>query len=295
MPKIKKILCIGNNTIDTDDYCQKLSAEYNIKYQGLLSNINLTINGCYHTSIADLTDSKLLSISNCFDKIIFLDNYQHNSVLKDTSEMMKNIITNNDTSFKSFSSDNVIFFGCSHTAGVGFSDKTKTFPWLISKLQNKVPLIDGCPGRGNYLIDDKLNEYSLKNKCVIVQFTDIFRIRYLDSYTNTVTHKRGRDYSKEEIAMFDEPRLAWEFERIVDRTVARLRDADANFLFFQLTHQNNLDQKTKLYMSKYKEFCYMPSDMFVDFAEDLIHCGPLTHHNIATNLLDKWNLLYAKN
>jgi hypothetical protein len=94
MPKIKKILCVGSNTADTDNYCQKIASEYNIKYQGLLTNINSIVDGCYHASVADLTDSKLLSISDCFGKIIFLDNYHHNLVLKDISEIIKNIITN---------------------------------------------------------------------------------------------------------------------------------------------------------------------------------------------------------
>ena len=291
------MLVIGNNTTDTANYCQQLAIKNNAKYGGAIDRIidtALLFDGYYHTSAADLTDSELLNIVNYFDKILFLDNYENNKKLKCTTDLLKNIVNNVDTEFKNTPLDAMLFFGCSHTDGIGFSDKSKTFPFLFSKTQNKMPLIDSCPGRGNYLIDDKLNEYNLKNKCVIIQFTDIFRIRYLNSATNTISHVRGGDYSKEEIAMFNEPRLAWEFERIVDRTVARLRDADAKFLFFQLTHQTELDYLTNFYMSKYKEFCYMPLDTFVDMAEDQMHFGPMTHYKIANNLLEKWNLLYAK-
>ena len=71
----QKILCIGNNTEDTDIQTTKLALEKQTKNHGLLNNNNFNIEnfGYYHTCILDLTLGNLIDIAKQFDKIIMLD------------------------------------------------------------------------------------------------------------------------------------------------------------------------------------------------------------------------------
>jgi len=69
----KKILCLGNNTEDTHEKAKKLSESLSVEYHGLLSDITVTNNGCYQTSIYDWSYGDLLLILNQIDEIFILD------------------------------------------------------------------------------------------------------------------------------------------------------------------------------------------------------------------------------
>jgi uncharacterized Fe-S cluster-containing radical SAM superfamily protein len=71
-----RILCLGNNTEDTDVRTRQLSQ--GAAYHGLLSELDnkfpqYSLSGWYHSSIFDLAIGKLLEICNQFDKVIVLD------------------------------------------------------------------------------------------------------------------------------------------------------------------------------------------------------------------------------
>lgn len=71
----QKILCVGNNTEDTDVQTTNLALKNQAKNYGLLTNNNLHIKnfGYYHACILDLTIGDIISIAKQFDKIIMLD------------------------------------------------------------------------------------------------------------------------------------------------------------------------------------------------------------------------------
>ena len=76
-----KILCLGNNTELTDQQASTLAQSLGVVNNGLLSDLekelnidNLQINtGVYHTSVLDMSVSRIQKISIIFDKIIILD------------------------------------------------------------------------------------------------------------------------------------------------------------------------------------------------------------------------------
>ena len=77
---IKKVLCLGNNTVDTDTKTRKLSAEAGMSCHGLLSELDYPItssqyqkDGYYHSSVYDLALGKLKNICEEFDLVIMLD------------------------------------------------------------------------------------------------------------------------------------------------------------------------------------------------------------------------------
>ena len=86
------------------------------------------------------------------------------------------IYSNNETN-KEIKDNEILFLGCSHTEGEGHNNKNTVYTHLLAKELNLIPLIDAHRGRGNYLTEEKLNTYKLQNKKVIIQLTDVYRIR----------------------------------------------------------------------------------------------------------------------
>jgi len=77
---IKKVLCLGNNTVDTDTKTRKLSADADMPCHGLLSELDRPItsaqyleNGYYHSSVYDVAFGKLKNLCEEFDLVIMLD------------------------------------------------------------------------------------------------------------------------------------------------------------------------------------------------------------------------------
>jgi len=90
-------LCIGSNTEDTDIQSSRLAKEHNSTNWGLITgpDNNLDNNGYYHTSIVDLTQSEIVTISKHFDHIIFLDQpieeWSHPDSFERTWELAKHL------------------------------------------------------------------------------------------------------------------------------------------------------------------------------------------------------------
>lgn len=73
-----KVLCIGNNTADTDVRTEQLALDNNSQSHGLISELDgplpeLINNGYYHTSVYDIEYNRLLDLARGFDQVIVLD------------------------------------------------------------------------------------------------------------------------------------------------------------------------------------------------------------------------------
>ena len=73
-----KILCIGNNTVDTDVKTTQLAQVDNFKSHGLLSELDGALPevlhpGYYHSSVYDIEYHRLLSLAQQFDQTVILD------------------------------------------------------------------------------------------------------------------------------------------------------------------------------------------------------------------------------
>ncbi len=91
----KKILCLGNNSQDTDTRVTILSEQSNTKNHGLITDINQPRIGFgyYHTSIYDLSFSGILELIKNFDQLIFLDQpkeeWSHSDAFYQTVQLVK--------------------------------------------------------------------------------------------------------------------------------------------------------------------------------------------------------------
>jgi hypothetical protein len=79
-----KILCLGNNTEDTDRKTRQLALDNSSVCYGLLSELDYPIiedlvlhDGYYHSSVYDITFGRLIELSKQFDQIIILDQPKH--------------------------------------------------------------------------------------------------------------------------------------------------------------------------------------------------------------------------
>jgi len=77
---MNRILCLGNNTEDTDIKTRRLAQEDSLECHGLLSDLDgqVTVDsigkpGYYHTSVYDMEYGKLFEFAQLFEKIIVLD------------------------------------------------------------------------------------------------------------------------------------------------------------------------------------------------------------------------------
>jgi MoaA/NifB/PqqE/SkfB family radical SAM enzyme len=69
----KKILCLGNNTEDTDIRAKLVAREQNLEYHGLITEVKEINPGCYQTSFYDMSYGDLIELSKNMDDIIILD------------------------------------------------------------------------------------------------------------------------------------------------------------------------------------------------------------------------------
>jgi sulfatase maturation enzyme AslB (radical SAM superfamily) len=95
-----KVLCLGNNTIDTDTKTKQLATDAASTFHGLLSDLDGPYNqpihdGWYHSSVYDLEYHRLLDLSRQFDRVIMLDQsknqYSHPDAFIKTVVLVKSL------------------------------------------------------------------------------------------------------------------------------------------------------------------------------------------------------------
>jgi len=95
-----KILCLGNNTRDTDVRTQQLAKNAQEECHGLLSELDgpildITQPGWYHSSVYDIEYNRLVKLAANFDSIIMLDQpkkqYSHPDAFYKTISLIKNL------------------------------------------------------------------------------------------------------------------------------------------------------------------------------------------------------------
>jgi pyruvate-formate lyase-activating enzyme len=99
-----KILCLGNNTQDTDTQTRHLATLHGLPCHGLLSELDQPFSeldfsrpGYYHSSVIDIQHGNLGQLVNQFDKVILLDQpvdqWNHPNELNNTVAIMQSATT----------------------------------------------------------------------------------------------------------------------------------------------------------------------------------------------------------
>ena len=97
-----KILCLGNNTEDTDVVTRKLAQSNSMRCHGLLSELKNPIEaeqikepGYYHSSVYDIEFGRLVALAKMFDTLVMLNQpkkqYSHPDAFYKTVVLIKNL------------------------------------------------------------------------------------------------------------------------------------------------------------------------------------------------------------
>lgn len=97
-----KILCLGNNSLDTDLRTRNLAQQRGLVYHGLLSELNAELTathyespGVYHSSVFDIPWSRLRTLAAQFDEVVMLaqpyHEWSHANAILETIEVMRDL------------------------------------------------------------------------------------------------------------------------------------------------------------------------------------------------------------
>jgi hypothetical protein len=277
------------------DEIKKIYSEKKLMWGGVLFSENTPILDGYSYVISpceagfDFT----ISLFDKFDDVIFLKNHDNFAVSIMQKEL--EIIYNGSykIKFPRLDQNKINFFGCSHTYGTGHDYESTTYPAILSNLLGLKYNNYGLPGRGNYDIEDLLNTFTIENSKLVIQFTDMYRIRYFYNDTLVQTAMHHAEKYVQNAILSGEENLFFNFKKIVERIVNRLREGNNQFL---LTFTHNIDSdytiKCLEFLIGFKEFRSMQG-CAVDVGTDAIHFGPRSMELWARQLYRRWTELYA--
>ena len=249
-----KILFV-NNHIKGLQAVQEICSKENLLCGGTLISKETPILGGYSYAISpcEAGFDYTISLFDKFDEVIFLTDHDSDVVKLLQLELQK-IVYQKEKYIVSYTSkildqDKINYFGCSHTAGMGHNNQPTAYPDVLSKLLKCKYNNFGLPGQSNYAIEDLLNTYTIKNSKCVIQFTDMYRLRYME---NNAVIGTGKSYDfKWNISPFlKEENLFFNFRQLVIRIVNRLREGENKFI---ITHTANIDNE---YAIKCTEFLY---------------------------------------
>lgn len=299
---VKTTLFVNNHFSDLTEI-RDLCSKKNLLFGGvIISESTPILDGhSYTISPVEAGFDFTISLFDKFDDVIFLKNHDNFAVLIMQKEL--EIIYN-----KSYKSDwpmldqsKINFFGTSHTAGIGHDNESTTYPAILSNLlgleYNNYALPVRGPlqyrTRGNYDIEDLMNTFTIENSKLVIQFTDMYRIRYLYNDTLIQTPIHYAEKAVQNAILLSEENLFFNFKKIVDRTVNRLRQGNNQFLL-TFDHDINIDFSIKCleFLCDFKEFRSLQG-CAVDVGTDNVHFGPKSMELWAKQLYRRWMELYA--
>jgi hypothetical protein len=300
---VKTILFVINH-LGGNKEVERICQEQKIPFGGTLFSIADEIKPgvSYATSPVEIGFLNIISLIDKFNDIVILKDHKNYVIklyqtelelfLKYQKEFLQSD-KNVDNTFKILDQDKLNFFGCSHTVGVGHTSIETTYPCVLSNLMGIEYNNFGMGGKSNYNTEDLLSTFSIKNSKLIIQFTDIYRIRHLE---NDMIQDKSIYNIKDKLSnslIFNEENLLFNFKNIVNRIVGRLRDGNNKFLITYTCNIENADAvKCHEFLYGFKEFSSTVGTQ-IDVAADGAHYGIQSHKLWAERLYKKWTELYG--
>jgi hypothetical protein len=285
-----------NNHLGGYKEVERICQEQKIPFGGTLFSIADEIKPgiSYAASPVEIGFNNIQSLIDKFDDIVFLKDHENYVVkLYQTELEFLQSDKNVDNTFKILDQNKLNFFGCSHTEGSGHTSIETTYPYVLSNIMGMEYNNFGMGGKSNYNTEDLLSTFSIKNSKLIIQFTDIYRIRYLE---NDMTQHKSIYNTKDKLSnslIFNEENLLLNFKNIVNRIVGRLRDGNNKFLITYTCNIENVDAvKCHEFLYGFKEFSSTIGTQ-IDVAADNAHYGIQSHKLWAERLYKKWIELYG--
>lgn len=290
------ILFISDHSNEARIEAEELSKSRGLLFGGAITSTSQVLDTsiCYCASPSELGIDYVSSLLTRFQEIEFLENHRDPYVRTYQKELKAEL---NGLKPNVIPLDSKLnFFGDSHTFGQGHNDLEKIFPSVLSKMLGMEHNNYGLAGKSNYCIEHKMNNFLINSSNVIVQFTDIYRIHYLEPNLKPAgkAFYNVKNVLASSSAMYEDEPLFYNFQKLVTRVANRLRETNSKFLLTYSCHmKDEMDTRCNRYLTHFKEF--VPQiGTHVDLADDKEHFGLESHKLWANRLYEKWSTLYGK-
>lgn len=196
----------------------------------------------------------------------------------------------------------IVFLGCSFTAGSGLSNENTRYSNIVAKHFNKKLLNLAQPGGSNSLIFDKFTRLQLNpNQLVIIQFTGLERLHYCntDKKLSPLLLSTSPIDKALHCAMLEVYHKDFLFYELLCkiRAIVKIARAQRLKLVFWLADYKNEQIYSKLDQTYFYDMPeFVPAswigDFIVDSAEDGVHPGIESNKNISNALIKYLEKIY---
>jgi hypothetical protein len=272
--------------------------------------IDQLANGDYHTSVCDMTVADIISAAKQFESIHFVsDNFNTaDSIYHETVILLSylqhqmpviNFITPPIQTFVddhldiiSRTNDPTLWvFGCSHSNGIGLSSKDLRYSNILSQWLNMPLNSISRPGSSTrWSLRHLINANLHKSDLVIWQLTTPDRISSASKYPFEIL--LSKTDSRALLEVYDKEQIYFDHLSLINYGVRYLRAAGIKFIITSIEYDSTLFYDYKKEYVKYKEYCYSPG-FDVDFGNDHVHFGELSHKNLALSIQDHIQYIYG--
>lgn len=302
-----KILIVGSNHSNTAEYYKRFGTEPSVLVTSVDQQFNIG-----HTSPQDIGLEDLATLINTTPKVFWAGSsinefyseheyYNFVNWLADLNRVkhITNLHTVETDPYRwnrpvSITEDDIVFLGCSFTAGTALPDPKTHYANIVGQHFNQrvVNLAEGSGSNG--LVFDKFTQLDLhENQIVIVQLTSPNRLHYCipDRRLLKIMFANS-EYKDLNRAMLEVYHKDFLFYQTLTQVRAMVKIAEAKklrmvFWLYNYKDEALYSQQDQIYFYNMKEFvpASIMADYFVDFATDNLHPGVESNKNIAYNLI----------
>ena len=312
-----KVIIIGSSHNNTAEYYKKLGvAPSNL----IISNNDLLTIG--HTSVQDIPDLVKLEIilksadqvywAECKKEEFYNDNEYYNFLnwLKDFNLKYRTVQNIDQIKFDVYdwgtqipvNQNQIVFLGCSFTAGTGLSDKNTHYSSIVAKYFNRDLLNLAQGGGSNSLIFDRFSRLQLnQGQLVVIQLTGLYRLHYCTtskqlSQVVLSTTPIEKNLHRSMLEVYHTDFLFYELLCKI-RVIIKIAQAQKLKLVFWLVDYKDEDTYSKLQQTYFYDMLeFMPAswieNYYIDTAEDDLHPGIKSNCNIANALIKYIETIY---
>lgn len=202
--------------------------------------------------------------------------------------------------------NDIVFLGCSYTAGTSLPADAVRYSTIVSKQLNKNELNLSKGGTGNYRSFDVFGQINFKpGTSLVLQLAELSRVRWYDN--RIIDQQLSVKPSKELLAVYTDKFLIYDLIRQLRIIVDSCRARQIQLVIWSNASLGNteLDTILETYLSKFPEYLYLtkkinlPESYRVDNGKDganqelgVGHPGPESNKIIAQRVIEHYNKLY---
>ncbi len=203
------------------------------------------------------------------------------------------------------SSDEILFYGCSHTQGGHWISIENNYPHQVCVQMEKIPRVLSKIPHGSYISGNyhNFNLFTNTNFCakqiVVFQITDLTRIRLYDENAKIFRTDKLENLPRDQVLNLTDYQLFSTIFEHLQLMIKYARSKQLQFVFFNLSGQSGYDRQNnplynliEYYFSKFPEFIPGMLELTTDRAEDNTHFGIESNRRFANQIVQKIKLLY---